>query len=167
MIQVSFLNIHFIGGEKGGVGKSVVARLLAQYWIDREQLWKGYDGDLSHGALLRHYSDYADPLDIERLEDLDQLGFRTVVLGFLLLTVAIVAGAVWARQEWGVNWVWDPKAVWTTLSWLVYALYLFVRIRAGWRGERAAWLAASGFALSILIFLSTNYLLAAGRHVFQ
>jgi ABC-type transport system involved in cytochrome c biogenesis permease subunit len=101
------------------------------------------------------------------LEDLDQLGFRTVVLGFLLLTVAIIAGAVWARQEWGVNWVWDPKAVWTTLSWLVYALYLVVRIRAGWRGERAAWLATMGFALSILTFLSTNYLLAAGRHVFQ
>jgi cytochrome c-type biogenesis protein CcsB len=101
------------------------------------------------------------------LEDLDQLGFRTVVLGFLLLTVAIIAGAVWARQEWGVNWVWDPKAVWTTLSWLVYAVYLVVRSRAGWRGERAAWLAASGFAFSILMFLSTNYLLAAGRHVFQ
>lgn len=101
------------------------------------------------------------------LEDLDQLGFRTVVLGFLLLTASILAGAIWARQEWGVNWVWDPKAVWTTLSWLVYAVYLVVRIRAGWRGSRAAWLAASGFALSILIFLSTNYLLAAGRHVFQ
>ncbi len=65
--------IHFIGGEKGGVGKSVVARLLAQYWIDRQQPWKGYDGDLSHGALLRHYGDCALPLDIERLEDLDQL----------------------------------------------------------------------------------------------
>jgi hypothetical protein len=65
--------IHFIGGEKGGVGKSVVARLLAQYWIDREQFWIGYDGDLSHGALLRHYSDYAIPLDIERLEELDRL----------------------------------------------------------------------------------------------
>jgi cytochrome c-type biogenesis protein CcsB len=101
------------------------------------------------------------------LEDLDRLGFRTVVLGFVLLTVAIAAGAMWARQEWGVNWIWDPKAVWATLSWLVYAIYLLARSRAGWRGERAAWLATTGFAFSILMFLSTNYLLAAGRHVFQ
>jgi ABC-type transport system involved in cytochrome c biogenesis permease subunit len=101
------------------------------------------------------------------LEDLDRLGFRTVVLGFALLTASLIAGAIWARQEWGVNWVWDPKAVWTTLSWLVYAAYLVVRSRAGWRGERAAWLAATGFAFSIMMFLGTNYLLAAGRHVFQ
>lgn len=63
--------IHFIGGEKGGVGKSVVARLLAQYWIDQERDWRGFDTDLSHGALLRYYSDFAAPLDVNRIEQLD------------------------------------------------------------------------------------------------
>lgn len=63
--------IHFIGGEKGGVGKSVVARLLAQYWIDQQRDWRGFDTDLSHGALLRYYSDFATPLDINRIEQLD------------------------------------------------------------------------------------------------
>lgn len=65
--------IHFIGGEKGGVGKSVVARLLAQYWIDTEKNWCGYDADLSHGALRRYYGDYAKPLDFDRIEALDSL----------------------------------------------------------------------------------------------
>lgn len=65
--------IHFIGGEKGGVGKSVVARLLAQYWIDRQVPWTAYDTDRSHGALLRHYAGFARPLEISRMEDLDAL----------------------------------------------------------------------------------------------
>ena len=51
--------IHLIGGEKGGVGKSVVARLLAQYMIDHEIPFTGFDTDRSHGSLLRFYSDYA------------------------------------------------------------------------------------------------------------
>ncbi len=65
--------IHFIGGEKGGVGKSVVARLLAQYWIDRGTPWTGFDTDRSHGALLRHYAEFSQPLEISRMEDLDRL----------------------------------------------------------------------------------------------
>jgi len=65
--------IHFIGGEKGGVGKSVVSRLLAQYWIDRGTPWTGFDTDRSHGALLRHYSEFSQPLEISKMEDLDRL----------------------------------------------------------------------------------------------
>lgn len=70
--------IHFVGGEKGGVGKSVMARLLAQYWIDRGTPWRGFDTDLSHGALVRYYSDFAEPIDIGRLEDLDRLVEQSV-----------------------------------------------------------------------------------------
>ena len=65
--------IHFIGGEKGGVGKSVVARLLAQYWIDKQQPWAGFDTDRSHGALLRYYGDFAQPVEVTCLEELDRL----------------------------------------------------------------------------------------------
>ncbi len=55
------VHIHFIGGEKGGVGKSLVARILAQYLIDRERPFLGFDTDRSHGALLRFYTGYAAP----------------------------------------------------------------------------------------------------------
>ena len=65
--------IHLIGGEKGGVGKSVVARLLAQYMIDHEIPFIGFDTDRSHGALLRFYSDYASPTVIDNYESLDTL----------------------------------------------------------------------------------------------
>src|ERR1700753_296422 len=63
--------IHLIGGEKGGVGKSVVARLLAQYFIDHSIPFIGFDSDRSHGALLRFYSGYASPVVMDRYESLD------------------------------------------------------------------------------------------------
>ena len=66
-------NIHLIGGEKGGVGKSLVARVLAQYFIDRAIPFLGFDSDRSHGALMRFYSGYASPVLIDRYESLDAI----------------------------------------------------------------------------------------------
>ncbi|TLD68873.1 mobilization protein [Phragmitibacter flavus] len=66
-------NIHFIGGEKGGVGKSVLARVLAQYFIDRSKPFLGFDTDRSHGSLLRFYSDFASPVVVDRYESLDNV----------------------------------------------------------------------------------------------
>jgi hypothetical protein len=66
-------NIHFIGGEKGGVGKSLVARTLAQYMIDRQLPFLGFDTDRSHGALMRFYSGYASPVLVDRYEALDAI----------------------------------------------------------------------------------------------
>ena len=63
--------IHFIGGEKGGVGKSLVARVLAQYFVDRSIPFTGFDTDKSHGALLRFYADFAAPAVLDRHDSLD------------------------------------------------------------------------------------------------
>lgn len=65
--------IHLIGGEKGGVGKSVVARVVAQYLIDRQIPFIGFDTDRSHGSLLRFYADYASPVVVDRYESLDTI----------------------------------------------------------------------------------------------
>jgi hypothetical protein len=65
--------LHFIGGEKGGVGKSVVARVLAQYFIDRQIPFLGFDTDKSHGSLLRFYAEFAAPVIIDRYEGLDRI----------------------------------------------------------------------------------------------
>jgi hypothetical protein len=65
--------IHLIGGEKGGVGKSVVARILAQYFIDHEIPFLGFDTDKSHGSLLRFYGDFAAAVVIDRYEGLDRI----------------------------------------------------------------------------------------------
>ena len=65
--------IHLIGGEKGGVGKSVVARVVAQYLIDNDIPFLGFDTDRSHGSLLRFYADYASPVVVDRYESLDAI----------------------------------------------------------------------------------------------
>jgi hypothetical protein len=69
----SITQIHLIGGEKGGVGKSMVARLLAQYFIDRSIPFTGFDADRSHGALLRFYAGYATPVLVDEYESLDAI----------------------------------------------------------------------------------------------
>jgi hypothetical protein len=66
-------NIHLVGGEKGGVGKSMVARLLAQYLIDHSTPFLGFDSDRSHGALLRFYAGYASPVLVDRYDSLDAI----------------------------------------------------------------------------------------------
>lgn len=66
-------HIHFIGGEKGRVGKSLVARLLAQYLIDHERPFLAFDTDKSHGALMRFYAGYASPVVVDRYESLDTI----------------------------------------------------------------------------------------------
>ena len=66
-------NIHLVGGEKGGVGKSLVARLLAQYCIDQSIPFLGFDSDRSHGALMRFYAGFASPVLIDSYESLDAI----------------------------------------------------------------------------------------------
>ena len=64
-------HVHLIGGEKGGVGKSLVSRLLAQYFIDHDMPFLGFDTDRSHGSLMRFYAGYASPVLVDRYEALD------------------------------------------------------------------------------------------------
>lgn len=64
-------SINFIGGEKGGVGKSVTARVLAQYFIDQGVAFTGFDTDRSHNSFNRFYSDYASPVMVDSYEGLD------------------------------------------------------------------------------------------------
>lgn len=66
-------NIHLVGGEKGGVGKSLVSRLLAQYFIDHSISFLGFDSDRSHGALMRFYAGFASPVLVDRYEALDAI----------------------------------------------------------------------------------------------
>ena len=66
-------SLNFIGGEKGGVGKSVAARALAQYFIDREKPFTGFDTDRSHTSFTRFYADYASPVIVDSYEGLDRI----------------------------------------------------------------------------------------------
>jgi cytochrome c-type biogenesis protein CcsB len=96
-------------------------------------------------------------------ETLDEVGYKTIAIGFPLLTVGIITGAVWANSAWGTYWGWDPKETWSLITWLVYAAYLHARYTRGWRGKRAAILSMVGFLAVIFTYLGVNLLLS-GLH---
>jgi cytochrome c-type biogenesis protein CcsB len=108
--------------------------------------------------------------DLERLlpssDQLDRITYKTICLAFPLLTLTIATGALWANQTWGSYWSWDPKETWAAITWLVYALYLHMRITVGWRGRRAAYFAIAGFVAVIFTFIGVTYLLR-GLHAFK
>lgn len=96
-------------------------------------------------------------------ENLDNLSYRILGIGFPLLTIGILSGAVWANEAWGSYWSWDPKETWAFATWLVFAIYLHLRISKGWRGKKPAILAALGFVTVWVCFLGVN-LLGEGLH---
>nr|BDA99095.1 cytochrome c biogenesis protein [Hemiselmis andersenii] len=92
------------------------------------------------------------------LESLDNLSYRIIGFGFPLLTIGIVAGAVWANEAWGSYWSWDPKETWALITWLVFAAYLHARITKSWQGKRPAILASIGFVVVWICYLGVNFL---------
>jgi cytochrome c-type biogenesis protein CcsB len=99
------------------------------------------------------------------LEVLDEVNYRALTIGFPLLTVGIVTGAVWAEYAWGSYWSWDPKETWSLITWLLYAALLHQRLMIGWRGKKAAIMAIVGFGAVLFTFLGVNLLLA-GLHTY-
>jgi len=83
---------------------------------------------------------------------LDDISFRFITLGFVSNAVMIVAGAFWANVLWGAYWSWDPVETWSLLTWLVYGLYIHLRVTKGWRGRKSAYL-----AIGAMLFLATSY----------
>jgi cytochrome c-type biogenesis protein CcsB len=88
---------------------------------------------------------------------MDEIGYRAVIIGFPLLTMTVVLGAVWAEIAWGSYWSWDPKETASLLTWLVYGAYLHARVARGWVGRRAAWLLIAGFASVLLCFFGNLF----------
>lgn len=86
------------------------------------------------------------------LKTLDNLGYRFVAGGFILYGLMIVSGAFWADQVKGTYWNWDPVEVWSLISWLIYGIYLHLRVTFGWRGTKLAW-----YALIALFVMIVSY----------
>jgi len=95
---------------------------------------------------------------------LDDISYRCVAIGFPLFTLGgLVLGMVWAYKAWGSYWSWDPKEVWSLITWFVFALYLHTRIVMGWKGRRSAIIVLVGFLAALFTYFGVNYLLA-GLH---
>lgn len=94
------------------------------------------------------------------LARLDELIYHAIAVGFPFFTLGgLFFGAIWAKHAWGRCWGWDPKETFMLVTWLVYVLFLHVRVQRGWRGRRTAWLAVIGFLLALFTFAGVNYLI--------
>ncbi len=89
-------------------------------------------------------------------EHLDLLSYRAVSLGFLFLTFVMISGAIWAERAWGSYWSWDPKETWSFITWIIYAIYLHLRISRGWNGRRAAIFCIVGFICVLVTYVGVN-----------
>jgi cytochrome c-type biogenesis protein CcsB len=97
------------------------------------------------------------------LELLDNTGYACIVTGFTMMTFGLITGLIYAKSVWGKFWSWDPKEVWSGITWILYAVLLHQRLTVGWRGRRAAIMAIIGFAVILFTFLGVNFFLA-GHH---
>jgi cytochrome c-type biogenesis protein CcsB len=146
-LQSRWLTIH-VGAAVISYGSFAVACGLAvMYLLNRKNMHKA-DSKLPDA------------------EAYDYLSYRIIAFGFLMLTIVIVTGAIWAKYAWSRYWAWDPKETWSLITWLIYSVYLHLRFNRGWRGKPAAWFAVIGFVCVIFTFVGVNILLP-GLHSYK
>ncbi|MGP4003799.1 c-type cytochrome biogenesis protein CcsB [Streptomyces sp. 8N706] len=158
---------------------------LDSYWlwihvscaiISGAVLYLGFVGTLLYLFRDRYEAKLADPLGrqpgafassvLERLPSaasLDKFAYRINATVFPLWTFTIIAGAIWAEAAWGRYWGWDPKEVWSFITWVAYACYLHARATAGWKGRKAAYLALIAFACYLFNYYGVNIFIT-GKH---
>ncbi len=145
LLQSYWLGIHtflaFLGNAAFAVAFGVgIMYLLQEHYVKSKHL----------GELFQR---------LPSLQVLDEINYKLISAGFPLLTLAIITGALWAESAWGSYWRWDPKEVWSLITWFIYALVLHIRLTAGWRGKRAAILSIIGFSAVLFTFFGVNFLL--------
>lgn len=150
-LQSNWLLYHVITCFLGYAAFAVACGVSVMYLIKAKSEEKGND---SAGGLMSQFP----PTKI-----LDDLNYKSIMVGFPLLTLGIITGAAWANYAWGTYWSWDPKETWSLIVWFIYAAFLHARFTKGWVGKRAAWLSIIGFAATIFCYLGVNLLLS-GLH---
>lgn len=91
------------------------------------------------------------------LERIDYLSYRFAAFGFVMLGIMIIAGSLWAYKMWNRYWGWDPVETWSLISWLIYGVYLHLRVM-GVKGKTASWLGLTALVLVLFTFFGTPYL---------
>jgi cytochrome c-type biogenesis protein CcsB len=103
--------------------------------------------------------------DQKALDQMDYFSYRMVAFGFLFLTVVILSGAIWAEQAWSAFWTWDPKEVWALITWIIYAVYLHLRLRMKRKGAVMAWFLVIAVPVVFFTFAGVNTLMH-GMHTY-
>jgi cytochrome c-type biogenesis protein CcsB len=149
-LQSNWLIAHVITCFLGYAAFAVSCSLSIMYLLKKPQNGKKMEG--------RGFLSYFPEIPV-----LDDLIYQTIVIGFLLLTLGIATGSVWAHSAWGTYWSWDPKETWSLITWLLYAALLHARMIKGWHGNRIAWLSIIGFSCVLFTYFGVNFILS-GLH---
>jgi len=137
-----------------------IAAALAVAYLVKTAGWLQKSKTAAARTLGRLFSGF--PAD----NKLERLSYRFNIIGFILWTFTLIAGAIWAERAWHRYWGWDTKEVWTFIIWTLYAGYLHANATRGWSGRRSAWLSLVGFAAVIFNFVVVN-LYFKGLHVYS
>ena len=164
LLGVFFLILYY--GKRGSVnlqgssyGSSVPNSMQPiNTFSSKVEQGENYQGTINPTMPSEYMEIKADTTKLSLLESIDNLSYRTISFGFPLLTIGIIAGAVWANEAWGSYWSWDPKETWALITWLVFASYLHARITKGWEGNRTAILGGLGFFVIWICYLGVNFL---------
>nr|BBI37319.1 Cytochrome c biogenesis protein CcsA [Palmaria palmata] len=151
LISIFFLIITFgqsIQLKGSATGKILSLSVINQSNKNRERLEKKESTDINIQSSPR----------MNLLESLDNLSYRIIGLGFPMLTIGIISGAVWANEAWGSYWSWDPKETWALITWLIFASYLHSRLTQSWQGKKPAIIASVGFFIVWICYLGVNFL---------
>lgn len=148
-LKTPWLAVHvtlaFLGNAAFGL-----ACLVSFVYLWEERQLKSH----SVGQLVRR---------LPSLETLDNVNFKFLGWGFVLLTMSIVSGVLWAELSFGRLWSWEPRTIWTSIIWVLYAVLLHGRVTVGWGGRRAAALTIVGFCVVFVAFIGVN-VLTPGQH---
>ncbi len=151
VLKSNWFGIHIIFAFIGYAAFAMAGGIGAMYLVQERYLKSKHPGNLFQR--------------LPSLQVLDEINYHLITLGFPLLSLAILSGAIWANTAWGSFWRWDPKEIWSVVSWLIYILILHLRLRVGWRGKKTAILSIIGFVIVVFTFFGVNLILK-GIHAF-
>ncbi len=138
MIHVFFTKLAF--------GSFVLSFAIAVFYLYKQKHKKKKEKDQS---LV---------LKLPNLNSLDELSYRFATLGFIFLAIQIIAGAIWANKAWGRYWGWDPVETWALMTWLIYGIYLHLRITYKWKGKKSAWYLFGAIFIMLIAFYIVPYI---------
>ncbi|MFH1075767.1 MAG: c-type cytochrome biogenesis protein CcsB [Pseudomonadota bacterium] len=144
-----WLALHVVAAFIGNAAFAVAFGLAVMYLIQEKQIKKK-----NAGFFYKR---------LPSLNRLDSMGYASIMIGFPMLTIGMVSGCIYAQIKWGRYWNWDPKEVWSLITWFVYAALLHERFAVGWHGRKTAIMAIVGFCAILFTFLGVN-LLFSGHH---
>ncbi|WP_336084230.1 c-type cytochrome biogenesis protein CcsB [Nocardia sp. SSK8] len=137
-----------------GSGVFLVSGVASLLYLYRMRQPAGEESNNILGTIARRLPD---------ARSLDQLAYKTTIIGFPLFGAGVILGAIWAEAAWGRFWGWDPKETCSFIAWVLYAAYLHARATSGWRDTKAAWINIAGFVAMLFNLFIINMVIS-GLH---